>query len=48
MPMTIDRTINSSVHCQPIKLIIMMVSDREFQGLAIKNAINWPMLAPLS
>ena len=45
---TNDARINSNVHCRPIKPTRISVSVREFHGLAIRNAITCPILAPRS
>ena len=48
MAINMDSAMKASVHGSPINAIRIRVNEKEFQGLAIKNAMTWPMLAPRS
>src|SRR5690606_31157481 len=46
--MTSDNAINASVQPTPIRPNRIKVNDKEFHGLAIRNAITCPVEAPRS
>ena len=46
--MTSEATRNTAIHSQPISTPMMIVSDSEFQGDAIRKAKTCPRLAPRS
>ncbi len=46
MATTSDRTMKARVQPRPMSPTRMKVSEMEFQGLAIRNAMTWPALAP--
>ena len=48
MAMAADAAMKTSVHLRPISANRIMVSDREFHGLAIKKAMTCASDAPRS
>lgn len=48
MAMSMERAIKARVQGRPMRARRMRVSEKEFQGLAMRKAMTWPPDAPLS